>query len=240
MNLITKIVCISFLTPLYVFSTDASITLFLYKYPYFKVDDQTKFDPEKYSKKLKQPSFLYRNMTNRPSRYQRSVPDVMCMYDGHVALSDHNGQIMFPRQQISPDIYILVAKGIKPAYIVAPSTIYNWMVDKTQAAQNYKVTFKQDNELELYYFDVQKTDLPKGNNIPLNTIIMVTDPEHVYIPTGATVTQFGANLNLPPIYIRREFCFLHNSFYNLAIKQYFDQDEHNYQLEGQTVSDITQ
>lgn len=239
MKFIHQIVALSLLIWIPTHPVDAIISMFLQKYPYFKVHDTTKFDPEKYSKKLQQPRYFYSTLT-KPTTLSNGVPSVMALYAGNVAISDHNGQIIFPRRQQTSNIYILVTKGIKPAYIVAPSTVYNWMLDPKEPAQNYFVEFKQDDQLELYYFNVQKADLPKDGSIPLNTIIIIADPANIVVPTGATITEFSPNLILPNMYIKKGFCFVYNSLYTLAIKQYFEQTFNDYQLEGQTISEIQQ
>jgi hypothetical protein len=132
----------------------------------------------------------------------------------------------------------LVTKGIKPAYIVGPDTIHNWMIDRSQPTELYFIQFKQDDQLELYYFNVSKAELPKNDNIPLNTILFISDPKDVFIPTGATVTELSQNLILPTIYIKKDFCFINNSLYTLAIKQYFRQSQEESQLEELTISQI--
>ncbi len=220
-------------------STDAIITFFIEKYPYFKIEKSKKFDPEKYSIQLKQPSFFSQTMSNM-QKFNTALPGVMCLYGGNVALSDKNGQIIFKRNQQTPNIYLLVTKSVLPAYMIAPSTMHNWMLDPKEPTDLYFAEFKQNDQLELYYYEISKADLPDDHNIPLNTIIFIADPQEVFIPTGATLTDLSQNMILPNIYIKRDFCFMHNSLYTLAIKQYFRETEQETQLENLTVSHIEQ
>jgi hypothetical protein len=239
MKLITKSLTLSLLLSQNCSAVDSIITFFVQKYPYFKIEQHTKFDPAKYSKQLKQPSFFTQTMNNIVT-FNSAIQGIMCLYCGNVATSDKNGQFIFTRNQQTPNIYILVTKGISPAYIIAPDTIHNWMLDPTQPSELYFIQFKQDDKLELYYFNVSKVALPKNNNIPLNTILFISDPKDVFIPLGATVTELSQNLLLPNIYIKKDFCFLNNSLYTLAIKQYFRQTEQESQLEDLTISQIEQ
>ena len=218
---------------------DQVITFFLQKYPYVKVPSN---DPEflkKYSKKVQQPGYLSGEII-RAHKRQSGVPGVMCMYAGHVALSDHNGQVIFPRRQQSPKTYFLITKGIKPAYMIAPATVANWMLDPKHHAQMYLIELKQDDKTQLYYFETSEIDVPTDNNILPNTIIIIADPENVFIPAGATFTDYSPNLTLPPVYIKKEFCFVYNSFYTLAVKQYFEQTASSLQQEALTISMIQQ
>ncbi|MFA5998932.1 MAG: hypothetical protein WC747_02865 [Candidatus Babeliales bacterium] len=219
---------------------DQVITFFLQKYPYVKAPSNNHKELQKLSKKVQQPGYLSGKIVQAHKR-QFGVPGVMCMYAGHVALSDNNGQIIFPRlPQQEPKTYFLITKAIKAAYMIAPGTVHNWMIDPKHHSQMYLVQLKQDDKTKLYYFETSEVDLPKDNNIPLNTIIIIADPENILIPTGATFTDYSPNLTLPTVYIKKEFCFVYNSFYTLAIKQYFEQTASSFQLEALTVSMIQQ
>jgi hypothetical protein len=258
MKLIFKALTVSMLIFNITFCPESSITMFLQKYPYFKMDQSPKLDPEKYSKKLKQPGYLYGH-TTKEYFWHKGVPGIICLYAGNLAISDKNGLITLPNLQQRKEIYILVTQGIgyHPDYIIGPSTIHNWSqqiftLDPDASYQAYLVKLHQDDKLELSYFDVQKSELPHIEDkeskafkngryiIPLNTIIFISAPKDIFIPEGATLTEQSPNLNLPPIYIKRDFCFVGNSLYNLAIKQYFRQIEEESQLENLTVSHIIQ
>lgn len=234
-----KIFIIMVLANTQLLAVDSIITFFIQKYPYFKIEKSKKFDPEKYSKQLKQPNFFYQTMSNM-HKYDSAVPGIMCLYGGNVALSDKNGQMIFKRNQQTPNIYFLVTKSVLPAYMIAPSTVHNWMLDPKEPAALYFAEFKTNDQLELYYFEISEAELPADRNIALNTIIFIADPKDVFIPIGATLTDLSQNLILPNIYIKRDFCFLHNSLYTLAIKQYFKETEQESQLENLTISQIEQ
>lgn len=237
MKLILRILTFSLLITQISLPVDSIITFFVQKYPYFKIENHKKFDPATYSKQLKQPSFFSQTMTNIV-KFDSAIQGIMCLYGGTVATSDKNGQFVLTRNQQTPNIYFLVTKGIKPAYIIGPDTIHNWMIDPAQPTELYFIQFKQDDQLELYYFNVSKIELPKDNNIPLNTILFISDPKDIFIPLGATVTELSQNLILPTIYIKKDFCFINNSLYTLAIKQYFRQSVEESQLEDLTISQI--
>lgn len=237
MKFVLKILTIILLTTLQTHSIDSIITFFVQKYPYFKIEPSQKFDPEKYSKQLKQPSFFYKTIS-KIKQHDSAVAGIMSLYNGNVALSDKNGQIIFKRNQQTPNIYFLVTKNVLPAYMIAPSTIHNWMLDPKELTKLYFAEFKANDALELYYFEVSEAKLPQDQNIPLNTIIFIADPQNVFIPTGATLTNLSQNLTLPNIYIKRDFCFMHNSLYTLAIKQYFRETDQESQLENLTISQI--
>lgn len=236
------------------------ISVSLKKYPYFKPCTKKNVDVAKYSKKLQQPDYVYKQV--RKHLWSSGVPGIMALYAGNVSLSDQNGMLQFPRLQQQKNIYLLISNGVKfnPDYIIAPSTIHNWGMAKEDALELdttknyaiYAITFKQDKQLNLFYFDTQKAvfpdiedkNTPKWRNgryvIPLNTIIIVADPESIFVPIGATVTPYSPNLLLPPIYIKKNFCFVYNSLFTLGIKQYFSQETSSYQQENQSIAHIQQ
>ena len=223
---------------------DTIVTFYLQKYPYFKAkkNDQELLDKEsleKLSKKIQQPGFVSGKIIKRSKR-SSGVPGIMCMYGGHVSLSDQKGQVVFPKLQDTPAMNFLITKGIKAAYILAPATIHNWQIDPKHPSKMYHVQLKQNQETQLYYFEATLAEIPKNNSIPLNTVIIMSDPENIFIPLGATITDYSPNLALPNIYIKKEFCFIYNAFYTLAIKQYFEQTYADYQQEALTVSTIQQ
>lgn len=219
------------------YTSDSIVTFFFQKYPYIKVKSTT-LDVTKYSQKLKQPSYMYKTITKH--HYRNALPNVMCMYRGNVALSDQNGQITFKRVQQTGDMYILVTTHIIPAYIVAPATINNWVIDTKYPTKMYLAKQHYDQQSTLYYYDVQPVEIPHNKNIPLNTIIIIADPEYVYVPQGATIIDYSSNIHLPPILIKRGFCFVYNSLYTLAIKEYFRQTKTTIKQDANTVLQIEQ
>jgi len=232
------LICLSIFLPAY--SSDTVITFFLQKYPYFKLHQKKSYDQEKYSKKLRQPTYVYKKITQSNTFFSHGVPGVVCLYAGRASLSDPNGQVTFPRQQQTRDMYILITKGIQPAYMIAPATIDRWMLDSRHPSEMYKMTFNHDPNTTLFYYETTKTDLPKDNLINRNTVILIADPKNVFIPLGATVIDESPNIALPIIYIKKGFCFVYNSLYTLAIKQYFEQTDSTLKQDTATIAKIQQ
>jgi len=225
------------------YGLDAMITFFIRPYPEVKKsqsNSKSKLDTKKYSKKLKQPDYVYRKISKASYNARHEIPGVMSLYAGQAELSGPQGQITFPRQQQTPNMYILISNGIKPAYMIAPGTVHNWMLDNHHPAEMYFMQLKHDPTTTLYYYETTKVDLPQDNNIPLNTIIFIADPKNMYVPLGATIVDYSPNIILPTIYIKRGFCFVYNSLYTLAINQYFEPTKTSSKQEGATIAQIQQ
>lgn len=213
------------------------ITFFLQPYPQAKIkmDEKTQ---SRYSKKLKQPGYLLKKIVKK-NRIETGVAGVMCLHLGYTNTSDHNGKVTFPRKQQKSTVNILITRGIKPVYMIAPDTIHNWMLDTQEPAQMYELSLKRDQETGLYYINAKKAELPNDHTISLNTIVIIAHPKNVFIPEGATISHYGTNLILPPVYIKKNFNFTYNALYTLSIKQYFETIALDYKQEDQTVSMIT-
>lgn len=229
-------------------SIDSIITIFVKKYPYLRKTEvkalEKKFNStnlSQYSQKLKQPYYLHESIIRNYIK-KDFLPGIVCFYmkGGRSTVSKPDGQITFPRHQQTANMYILVAEKIIPAYMIAPGTVHNWQIDPNQAAEMYLMTLKHDAASKLSYYQTTKVDLPKDNNIPLNSLIFIADPKTMYIPLGATIVDNSPNIILPDIYIKKGFCFLRNILFNLAVNQYFEDTEKSIKQENNVVSEIQQ
>ena len=210
------------------------ITFFFQPYPTIeKILDSNK--AEKYSKKLQQPGYLYKKIV-KATRVQTGPAGIMCTYLGFVSTSDLDGKITFPRKHQKAAVKVLITKSIQPVYMIAPDTINNWMINTSTEAEMYEFTLNYDNETGLYYIQASKIEVPKNRMIPLETIIIIADPKNVFIPEGATITDYSINLVLPTIYIKKQFNFSYNALYTLSIKQYFGAINKEYKQENQTIA----
>jgi len=229
-----------------IYNIDSIITIFVKKYPYLKKSeikslqkDFNTLELSSYSKKIKQPNYLHKSILN--SYFKKNLlPGITCFYAGRTTTSKPDGQITFPRRQQTANMHILVAEKVIPAYMIAPSTIHNWRIDPRQSAEMYLMELKHDPNIKISYYETKKIDLPKDNNIPLNTLIFIADPKTMYIPLGATIVDNSPNIVLPDIYIKKGFCFLRNVLFNLAVNQYFEDTEKSIKQENQVVSEIQQ
>ena len=240
------------------YASDAIITFYVHKYPYFKnKSEKTVQSSQEISQKIQQPDYIL-NQIIKHYTYTKEIPGVMCFYAGNIAFSDATGQVTFSRLQQDKEIYIIITPEILPAYILGPTTIHHWVLNPQYESAKYLITQTFDETTQLYYFETKKVAAPDPEaeapnpeaaapnpetadlNIPLNSIIIISDPQYVFIPEGATFTEYSPNLTLPNIYIKKGFCFIHNSFYDLSIKHYFDKAASSYKQEELSISQIMQ
>ena len=220
----------------HIYPINNSIILFVQKYPKIKIP-KNKETIETLSKKLKQPGYAWEKIFKK-NRFSSGAQGVMAMYLGYTSLSDKNGQITFLRKHQEPIINLLVTQSIQPVFILAPSTIHNWMINKNMPTKMYQFKFHKDPQTELYYIETKEIPLPQDSMIPLETILIITHPKNIFVPAGATITHYSPNLILPPIYVKKDFDYTYNVLYTNSIKHYFESITSNYKSEEQSVAKI--
>lgn len=196
------------------------IMLFLEKYPELTQQAVSIKKAQKYSEKLKQPNYIYKKIIK--AHFQDGVAGLFGLYEGYATVSNHNGELFFPRMQQSATINLLLTKKITPVYMIAPATIHHWEISNPDQAKMYTCSFSEDQVSGAYIANMQRATLPKDNAIPLHTVILLSNPEHVYVPTGVTVQSYSPHLIIPQIYIKKGYQSTQNALYMLSIKQYFE------------------
>lgn len=161
----------------------------------------------------------YPEATNNSNTKEESAQyaGIPTIYGGFITISDNNGQVIVPRLSQKSALNILVAKDIKPTFI-NKGTIKNWKI--TGPAEMYSLKRKQNKETRSDLWFVKKSkSSPK--TVPLHTIIILADPQYIYIPTGATPTQKGAQLYLPDIYVKDGIETVKDAIFATRIRSYY-------------------
>lgn len=208
-------------------TTNNIITFFIKKYPtvqppgvespeLLQQDEQN----NQISKAVTQPDFL--NPKKDPAlKNTPGASGIYAFYKGYSQTSSFLGQITFPRKQQSETVYLIVTETISPEFIVGPSTVGYWKIDSTSPTAVYEMAIDYDDDANTYYVNTTKIDAPENNQISLQSIVIIGNPDNVYVPEGATIAEFTANLTLPTIYIKDTFDQSKNASYALSLKNYF-------------------
>lgn len=188
--------------------TDKVITLFVQEYPEEnnnKIEDNTNCDEPKI------------NLIN----------GIFATYAGYITNSDKNGQITFPRRTKNNSFNLLITNQIYPIFMFQ-ATIAFWQL-ASQKAKMYKIEKKQDEETELFYWQVQERNLPESKQVPIHTVTILADPKDIYVPTGLTLTNKSNQVILPDIYVKKNLDIIKNTLFVLTIKNFFSQIKKTYQ-----------
>lgn len=192
---------------------DASLTVFLLPYPSYTSKEMTTM-ANKITKpgKIAQNSFKY--------ACNPVTVGVIATFGGFLGISDIDGQMLFPLKTSLEKLQVVIAPRITPL-IMLGSTISHWEVDPGVAYKNYVFERKTDEQTDSTFWDVREGNSLDKRKVPLESLIIFAKPEHIYIPTGITLTQKSPNLVLPEIYVKHHTDITSSSLQALFFLHYF-------------------
>ncbi len=191
------------------------ITFFMRPYPILRQEHQA----TKLMDKVHRPGKIAKNSIKR-KHTGPMVKGIFSTYGGYIAMSNYDGQTTFPRKHAIATIYFVITNKITPI-MMAGNTIHHWEIEEGTPAAMYKAERLHDEKQEVYYWLVTEVPLPKDNHLPLESITILAQPKHVYIPEGITLTDDTPNLLLPDIYIKKGININSNALYLLNVRQFF-------------------
>jgi len=207
------------------------LTLFIEKYPNIVLPENTfTKNQSTISEALAQPSFLNPKEEFVTNQNTDRLDGVYALYKGYAVVSNFLGQITFPLQQQSETVYVVITENITPEYIVGPSTVGYWNISENSASAIYEMNIDYDDTANSYYINsTKKITALESIDLSLRSIIIIADPETVYVPEGATIAEFTPNLTLPTIYIKDTFDYVQNALKTLEVKKYFSKIKTSFQ-----------
>lgn len=197
---------------------NAIVTFFLKPYPYPADIDAD--NPQEAARSLRTPGNMALQKFKNFIENSHLNVGILSTYSGYLAVSDFNGQIVFPRTQEKPFFHLLITNRLTPVIMLA-NTIHHWEIEEDIPAALYTIERKEDEETKLLYWTVQAAPLPEDRRISLDTIIIIAKPKYVYVPEGATLTNTNPQFILPNIYIKRGITRLANALYTLNVRHFF-------------------
>lgn len=122
-------------------------------------------------------------------------------YFGSQTTADSNNEVRFTLKTVEPKFYMLVSTSTKPVFMLF-NTIDHWELKENATYAFFSIERHYDEKIKQHFWSVEQTELPNNLEIPLNTIVVEAEPEHIYVPTGITLTTDSAQLLLPPIFVK--------------------------------------
>ncbi len=210
------------------FSTNL-ITFFIRPYPEIpstepfvkaQVRLRTSADTQKLIDQIQTPGKISKKVLKNTLLKPATTDGIFSTYWGYLALSNLNGQVTFPRKQAKEAVKLLITEKINPIMMLG-ATVHHWNLDHSVPAQLFSIEKKQDPETKLYYWNTQEIDLPKNNIIQLDTIVLFAKPNHMYVPTGITLSDKNPQLFLPDIYAKKTLNVIARALWVLTVKHFF-------------------
>jgi len=195
---------------------DQIITFFLKPFPKENNTQAAEKIAEKRVKKLGKVKKLPK-YTLRAATQSHFTSGVFCTYGGYLAISDLNGQIIFPRKHKAPKITLIITKHIVPI-VMLENTVHHWEISAPNKTKIYTIERKLDVAAKTHFWDVKEAEVPKDKIIPTDAIVIVAKPKHIYLPTGITITTKNPQLLLPDVYVKRGIEKLTSTLYIFGLK----------------------
>ncbi len=122
-----------------------------------------------------------------------------CIYAGYMDMSDPDGLVSFPLRHTSPKIYVAITPRIELVN-VKENTFSHRKFVPGQPAIIYKFERKTDTKNNLYW-DVTTEKIPADLTINPLAIVIITNPNNIYISTGNFLCTDSGQMVLPPFYV---------------------------------------
>jgi hypothetical protein len=207
------------LLPSYSFAS--SINLYLKPAP-FNVQEQVKKD---YTAKLgkRGPTELGRKIFK--NNFRALLPKIsgfIALYGGYVDYSNTDGNITFPLIHKEPIVYIVITPKINAVRLHGNTIAYEGFA-KDAKSKIYKVERKQEGKPATFYWQVAEEKRPEHNQIDPFSIVLLTKPKNIVVPTGDFIAEQNVNLIIPSVYVVGNIDHAKTLFDFLDIRRFFEQ-----------------
>ncbi len=151
-------------------------------------------------------------------------------YFGYLSSSNPSGELIFPRKHQDSSFMLVIAKDITPIFMLE-NTVSTLQIPEKTACDYYSVERKKDAKTQLYFWNIQKSSLPKDRNLPLNSIILFAHPDDIYVPVGVSPTSNNPQICLPTIYVKDTVKVGENALAVLNIRRFFEPIQRTFKTE---------
>ena len=200
---------ISFLTSCHYTATSPIISFFF----------KPLIDQEQLTKNLQKPGKIAKHTLHSLTEHI-PVTGICATYSGYITSSDYDGQIIFPLKHTKPTIDIIVTTELKPIPLFE-NTIHHWEIIPHIPTTIYTLSQEYNKSSNTHSWKTEQAQLPENNQIPLAALVIIARPKDIHIPLGIQPTIQSANLNLPPIYVKKGIDIIKNTNYLLYIRHFF-------------------
>ena len=145
---------------------------------------------------------------------------VYASYAGYIEISDHSGQIRFPRKHQGDSLSLLVAPTINPVFLQG-KTIHHFEVSATTPYAFYTIAQKEDSQTKKTVWHISEKKLELQRTIPHDTLILFAKPDQIKVPLGEHPFMKGSQLILPKMYTSATITNNLNAIQVLTIRQFF-------------------
>ena len=154
------------------------------------------------------------------SHMQPELSGFVAVYAGYMDISNPDGLIAFPLRHATPKIYLAISSGIQLATIKGETFSHREFV-LNQPTQVYEFELKKD-EKQHSFWDVKEVPAPADKKVNPLSVVILTNPQNIFLPQGQFLSTENVQLILPDIYVigraNNEAALLHS----LDLRRYFE------------------
>ncbi len=144
------------------------------------------------------------------------------IYGGYMDISSRDGLISFPLRHSTPKIYIAVTPRINLINIKGNTFSHReFSTDEDNSTKLYSFELKKD-EKQFTYWDIREEQIPADKKINPITLVILTNPKNLYIPTGHYLSVENPQLILPDIFVVDRIRTDQSILQVLDISRYFE------------------
>lgn len=159
-----------------------------------------------------------KHMLNDPN--PQFLQSIFCSYAGYLTTANHNGQVIFPKEQAKSNLHILVTQRIQPIMMIG-KTVHHWQLDYQQQAQLFKCTQIKDEHSKKICWHITEKDMPENHIISLDTIIIFAKPKYIKITPGIYSAKKTRNIYLPDIFVDPNIQSTKQALWVLNVRNFF-------------------
>lgn len=118
-------------------------------------------------------------------------------YGGYATITNQDGQILFPRQSVDQLLHVLITPKIQPVFCEL-NNVWFWQIAPESPSKLYQLELTDDSQT----WRVIQTSIPDNNFIPLHTIVILANPEQIFMNSETNSIRSSGQLFLPSLFAK--------------------------------------
>ncbi len=157
-----------------------------------------------------------------------TVGGFLTLYGGYYDYSNKDGAINYPLRHEDKKIYVAITPKIEVSKLYK-ETVSHIKADKTpdtniptgEKAKIYLLE-KQKGEDAVWFWKVSEQQIPQNRRLSKISLIIISDPNNIFVPIGNFVSQESEHLILPQIHVLGRKNLDKHILENLDATKYFE------------------
>ena len=166
----------------------------------------------------------HKNLKNQIKLNLPKLSGFVTLYKGYVNYSNRKGLIALPLKHSEPKVTLVITPSIKLKKVFGHtiSHVEFFLPDHTVKTKTYVFERKKDKK-KVPFWNIKEEKTPPNKKLHPDSMVLLTKPKNIVVPTGDFMTTEDPNLILPSLFVVGNFAKAQVQFDFLDIKRYFEQ-----------------